>query len=470
MSKKFNLKSAIEIAIAKEMDVPDEGTGLILHKFGSTIKQEEGDEFQEKRASTEKDLVPTQAEMEMINASARIEQDAGNWYVFRNVNVTGPLDSVDSHGDIFSMRAAKTMSEQVTPQEASPILTDHWHDLGDRPPIGKAITAKATAKGLIESWAIPKEDYNSSIVKGLLNGTINKISIGAFVNPADKLCNSCGNKSIYDSACPHIPNRKDEKGNMVTVTIKDVKRYAERSLVNIPARLGTSVKSLAPAEDDSISKEMAPDYDHIKETFQSFPTSADIREAIDKGIKNALNSVFDGSESEPPATIPPVISEDSIVAEKDVKAPEAEEPSEKEETTAPEAPVAEDKTEAAEPQEEVKSVEVPVVKSLEVEELTKSFTDSVKTDLESVNKTLADTNEAIKSFKELQDEQSAQVKTLVESVAALAEQVAKLAEFSTEEAVEKLLEVAGQIKEQQAPAPAKAELKSFNDIVDMLRK
>lgn len=572
MSKKFNLKSAIEIAIAKEMDVPDEGTGLILHKFGSTLKQEEGDEFQEKRASSEKDLAPTQAEMDMINASAKIEQDPGSWYVFRNINVTGPLSEVDSHGDVFSMQAAKTMASQVTPTEASPVLTDHWHDLGDRPPVGKAITAKASARGLIESWAIPKEDYNSSIVKGLLNGTINKISIGAFINPADKICNSCGNKSIYDGACPHIPNRKDEKGNMVTVTIKDVKRYAERSLVNIPARLGTGMKSMDQAPDQIIQEKefdiqcaeegvqpvpansplrpydaLSKEPEHTKVMMKQFsvmkkhepssppvimdlpldyedvylqilvPEGKDLTGANGLGIQNFVtdkpyeyfkfsdtpaasthllqtkngeafvpqividHKLFPDNESvnegnfvlsvfcsrkelapTPPATIPDVINEDSIVAEKDVKAPEAQEPSEKEEIIAPEAPAAEEKAEAPEPQEV--TIEVPVVKSLEVEELTKSF----KLEVEPITKALAEVSEKHAQLMELQEKNAKDLGALTETVTKIAQHVVELAQFSSEDAINQVIELVSQLKDQKSAEPSLKAPDNFNDFVSSL--
>lgn len=468
MSKKLTTKSAIEVALTKDIEAPDEATGLVLYQASVNIKDED-DEFSEKRALTEKDLMPTDAEMDLINASARMTQDPNSWYVFRNVNVTGPLGDVDSHGDVFSLKAAKTMADQVTPQEASPIITDHWHDLGDKPPVGKAIMAKASSKGLIETWAIPKEDYNANIVKGLLNGTINKISIGAFISPSDKICNSCGTKSIYSMDCPHIPLRNDEKGNLVTVTIKDVKRYAERSLVNIPARLGTSVKSLAPeslteayekAKEDSISKEMAPNYDHLKETFQSFPTASD----IEKAVKDALHSAFGGDDGSP-ATITPVINEkESSVSEvdnKNVEAPEAQEPSEKQETAPAEAAASE---EATAPEQEVKSVEVPVIKELELEELTKSF----KVEVEPVTKALAEVNEKFVQLNELQEKNAKDLGALTEIVTKLAQHVEALGNFSSEDVLNQVVELVAQLKDQKATEPINKAPENFSDFVSSL--
>lgn len=459
MSKKLTTKSAIEVALTKNIEAPDEATGLVLYQTSVNIKDEE-DEFSEKRALSEKDLAPTEAEMDLINASARMTQDPGNWYVFRNVNVTGPLGDTDSHGDQFSIKAAKTMADQVTPTEASPILTDHWHDLGDKPPVGKAIMAKASARGLVETWAIPKEDYNSNIVKGLLNGTINKISIGAFISPADKICNSCGTKSIYSTECPHIPLRNDEKGNLVTVTIKDVKRYAERSLVNIPARLGTSVgKSLEPVPANAPIDELAP-------TQETINNAEDIAKVIEKATESGEDSISEVADalntkedSDPSATITPVITEDVVVTEKsNVEAPEAQEPSEKQEDAAPEASASE---EALVPEQEVKSVEVPVIKELEVEELTKSF----KLEVEPLNKALTEVNEKFVKLTELQEKNANDLGALQEIVIKIAEHVKALAEFSTEDAIKELLEVASQLKEQKAVEPVP---QNFNSFVDSL--
>lgn len=580
----LTIKQMINVALEKDINPPDEATGLVLYESSGSLNTEE---FTEKGAKGATD--PTDDELEVINSFALTPQEKSNWIILRNIDPVGDPLLVDSHSDVFAQAAMKDMALQAV---GTPILYDHSHSLDGIPPLGQVIGAKVSKGRLKETWALPKEDYNSSMVKGIMNGTVNKISVGAFIDPKDKVCNSCtDNRSIYSMDCPHIPGRVDPKtGEATTVTIRRVKRYAERSLVNIPARMGTGLKSLTPDQESVFDKlkvaatspesypidgmdalgesikslleatknsgeefhkamkgalelafppeelEMPPvlaqtskklgetdppliydlpsDYDQVylqilvpegkdltganPSGTQNFVTDKPLRAfkfnevlqtqrgdsivpqiKIDHTLFPDNESVNEGNfvlsiycsrkELEPPATISDVISEDLVVSKENDKAPEAQEPSEKEEAVTPEAPAAEDKTEAPVPQEEIKSVEVPVVKSLEVEELTKSFTESLKTDLESVNKTLADTNEAIKSFKELQDGQGAQLKTLVDAVASLAEQIVKLSEFSTEEAVTKLLEVAGQIKEQTAPAP-KLEPKNVQDVIDMLRK
>lgn len=576
----LTIKQMIDVAIQKELPVPDEATGLILYEHSASLVSE--DEF---GAKAVKVCSPSDKQMEIINNQCLEPQDKENWMIIKGINPLGIAAEPDAHSDVFSKAAERDMAKQAF---WTPILTNHDHQMN--PPIGRCLEASAGKEGLRETWAIPKASYNAEYREAILHGNMPEISVGAFIEGKDKLCNSCGDgKSIYSVDCPHIPGRQDPKtGQKTTVTINRVQRYAERSLVNIPARLGTSVKGLAPDlfeayekaiedRDTKLAADIMALIHNAKESGEKFqesimganklafaseepknlikhfqimkkhesssppvvmdlpldyedvylqilvPEGKDLTGANGIGIQNFVTdkpyqyfkfsdtsaasshllqtkkgedfvsqimidhrlfpdneSVNEGNfvlsvycsrkEVAPPATIAGVINEDSIVAEKDVKAPEAQEPSEKEEIIAPEAPAAEDKTEAPVPQEEIKSVEVPVVKSLEVEELTKSFTESLKMDLESVNKTLADTNEAIKSFKELQDGQGAQLKTLVDAVASLAEQIIKLQEFSTEEAVNKLMEVVGQIKEQTAPAPASLEPKDVRDVLDMLRK
>lgn len=577
----FCIKSAIEVAIKKEIEVPDENTGEIFYESSACLVGE--DEF---GAKSVKVGPPSDKQLELINSKSLEPQLKENWMILSNINPIGVAAEKDAHYESFDKAAERDMAKQAF---WGPVLKNHDHDMN--PPIGRCLSATVGKEGLRETWAIPIASYNAEYREAMMQGNMPEISVGAFIAAGDRICDSCGDKSIYNIECSHMPGRLDPKtGKLNTVTIKRVKRYAERSLVNIPARMGTSVKSMDQAP-DSYSKDMESNYDHLKEVIEDLikvtsqssksadqfissvvgivetlkeetlkmppvfvqvtkklgasdppkvydlpydydevylqilvPEGKDLTGANGLGAQNFVtdnpsrafkfkdtaiaksylfhtqkgdsfvpqlkidHNLFPDNESvnegnfvltvycsrkelapTPPATIPDVINEDSIVAEKDVKAPEAQEPSEKEENIAPEAPAAEDKVEAPAPETVKETVEVPVVKSLEVEELTKSFAESMKAENEELKKTLTEANEAIKSFKELQDGQGAQLKTLVDAVTSLVEQVAKLAEFSTEEAVTKLLEVAGQIKEQTAPVAKKAP-ESVQDVLDMLRK
>ncbi len=466
MKQKLDLKSAIEVAIAKEMAVPDESTGLIEYRHGALLKSE--DESLEKSAKSDH-TEPDEDDMMLINQLAREPQEKSAWMVLRNVNPLGDPSEPDSDADIFGASAVKQMAEQAY---GTPVLVDHDHSLGDKPPVGMAIRGKVSKGMLRETWAIPKEDYNANIRKGLLNGTINKISVGAFIAPADKVCNACNNgRSIYSMDCPHIPGRLDPKtGEMVTTTIKAVKRYAERSLVNIPARLGTSTGKSLASELIEIEEDLqAKSHDELLETVNSLVKATSVKN-IDRIVQETIEKAFGGGapeseitkeDSDPTATITTVINEDEVVTEKaNVEAPEAQKPSEEQETPAAEAPASEEAVE----QEEVKSVEVPVVKELAVEELTKSF----KLEVEPVTKALAEATEKFSQLAEMQAKTDKALTELAENVTKLAEQVVRLADFSSEDAVNQILEVVGQLKEQKTEAPQVAH-KSLESFVDTLR-
>lgn len=455
MSDKLTIKQMQEVALQKNLPSIDEESGYVLHESNARLVTE--DEF---GAKAVKVCTPSDKQMDLINAQCLEPQEKENWMIIKGVNPLGVGSEPDSHHDVFDKAAERDMAKQAF---WTPIIKNHDHEMN--PPIGRCLEATAGKDGLRETWAIPKASYNAEYREALLQGNMPEISIGAFISPMDKICNSCGDKSIYSHECSHYPGDK----NGTTVTIRRVKRYAERSLVNIPARLGTSVKSLAPeslteayekAKEDSISKEMAPNYDHLKETFQSFPTASD----IEKAVKDALHSAFGGDDGSP-ATITPVINEkESSVSEvdnKNVEAPEAQEPSEKQETAPAEAAASE---EATAPEQEVKSVEVPVIKELELEELTKSF----KVEVEPVTKALAEVNEKFVQLNELQEKNAKDLGALTEIVTKLAQHVEALGNFSSEDVLNQVVELVAQLKDQKATEPINKAPENFSDFVSSL--
>ena len=458
MSDKLTIKQMQEVALQKNLPSIDEESGFVLHESSASLVTE--DEF---GAKSIKVTVPSDKQMELINSKSLEPQDKENWMIIKGINPIGIGSEPDSHHDVFDKAAERDMAKQAF---WTPVIKNHDHEMN--PPIGRCLEATAGKEGLRETWAIPKASYNAEYREALLQGNMPEISIGAFISPMDKICNSCGDKSIYSMDCPHFPGDK----NGTTVTIRRVKRYAERSLVNIPARAGTSVKGIqpkaaddpiddsAPEQENSISKEMEPNYDHLKETIQSFPTAKD----IEKAMKDALHSAFGGDDGSP-ATISPVINEkESSVSEvdkKNVEAPEAQEPSEKQETAPAEAAASE---EATAPEQEVKSVEVPVIKELELEELTKSF----KLEVEPVTKALAEVNEKFVQLNELQEKNAKDLGALTEIVTKLAQHVEALGNFSSEDVLNQVVELVAQLKDQKATEPINKAPENFSDFVSSL--
>ena len=167
-----------QVAINKGLDVPDEDTGLVFteHISSNCFKKFKGQSLE--------DFRPNEEEIGLINQLSMIPQAAPAWMCLRDVDPIGPPEAVDSQGDRFSKESTKDLVEQAI---NTPILMDHNHDIADRPPIGTCIKSRMTPKGPRETWAIPIEDYNGAIIKGLLNGTVNKVSVGMLIMPDNKI-------------------------------------------------------------------------------------------------------------------------------------------------------------------------------------------------------------------------------------------------------------------------------------------
>lgn len=261
-----NFKSFKDIAVEKSLDLPND-SGLVFTKRIGMVSS---------TASSLEDLQPNDKEFEIINSLSMVAQDKSKWMVLRNVNPLGNYNEMDVQGDEFSPKAIDDLIEQGY---SLPLLMDHSHEINDRPAVGMCIGAYKTSDGLREVLAVPLEDYNSNIVKGLLNGTCRFISVGMLVSPTNKICKSCG-KSIYSYLCNHNIGEIDEKGNKVSVVIKKVDRYLERSLVNVPARLHTTVKSLTN-EDEPYGDVEYADPGYQKDGKKRYPidTESHIRAA-----------------------------------------------------------------------------------------------------------------------------------------------------------------------------------------------
>ena len=225
-------KSFKEVALDKKLPIPDEESGLVLHEHVGTLKSLH-------TPTTEDSMWPTADELIVINRKALVPQEAQKWMVIRGANPIGNLKEVDIQGDEFEEAARDDMVNQ---SPYTPLLIDHQHTLYPNLPVGMSIKAIPTPDGMREDYALPIEDYNADLRAALMNGTVHQLSVGTLVDPRDKICSSC-NKSIYSYTCGHEVNQLDERGNRVTVKIRRVARLLERSLTNVPVRLGTNLKS-----------------------------------------------------------------------------------------------------------------------------------------------------------------------------------------------------------------------------------
>ena len=180
------------------------------------------------------DLYPDDEELELINRMAMMPMKKEQVIVLDGYPTSKEMDDDHEH---MTMKALNSFVNQAV---NTPLIMDHNRSLHSRMPVGMTMLSEMKNGGVHEKYAIPLTDYNKDVVTALLNGSVNKLSIGALTKPSNRVCDSC-DKSIFDRDCPHIPGRVDEKGNLVTVSIKDIDRVLERSLVNAPALKSASI-------------------------------------------------------------------------------------------------------------------------------------------------------------------------------------------------------------------------------------
>lgn len=447
MSDELSFK---QVAINKNLESPDE-FGLITMSLEASLKGAKG-----KKPT---DLYPTDEDMALISEYSLVDQEKENFIILRNVDPIGDPKAVDSHMDKFSKQAEKNLVEGAP---GTPLLINHDHDITN-PPVGFVIASKLTNKGPRETIAIPLDNGNDAIVKGLLNGSINKLSVGIQVYHADTLCNSCEKAtSIYASACPHMPGQKDEKGNITTKTINKVARYLERSLVNIPARLGTSVKALenlSDQEGDPFTPTIELNESHFQKggligKIVALEASTDSQNSTSDTI-TPVNKTTEDIETvaDPKEEVKEEVKADEVVAtpETEVK---AEVPAE--ETAKAEEVKVEEKAEEVKPEAVTETKELKVSLSDESEALIKSVMAEASTKFTEV---VTKQDEKIANLSTQLEAAAKSIETLVSLQAALTETVDKAVGVSTEEVLIKFMEMAKAATEmKKAQAPAEADL------------
>ena len=449
LSEDITLK---QLCLNKGLETPDE-SGIITFQLEASLKKV--------KSQSIKDMIPTAEEMALISEYAMVEQDPSNFLMLRNVDPIGDPKAVDSQLDMFSKQAEKNLVEGAP---GTPLLINHDHDIAN-PPVGFVISSRLTNKGPRETIAIPLDNGNDAVVKGLLNGSINKLSVGIQVYLADTLCNSCEKEtSIYSFACPHTPGQLDEKGNKTTKTINKVARYLERSLVNVPARLGTSTKSEGPTFRPIVAEDLPVALEDDHPTFGSGIS-----------ITNGSNSVVIESTSAETNTSDTITFvndtpiEDSTVAEdqKEVKAEEVAVAAVEAETEVKAEEVVET------PPAVVEEVKAEAEAVLETKELKVSLSDESNEVIKSLTAASAETSDKVNKLLEVvtkqedliaklssQLEASAKsIEALVDLQKALTETVDKAVGVTTEDVLTKFMEVAKAASEQKkAMAPAKGDL------------
>ena len=232
--KSFSLESAALVAKAKGLPELD---GDVIKKYmGATVKSFPADSVESKGAKGKKvakDYHPTPEELKQINALSNIDLAAEEVMVF---TLHSADDVVDRSADQFTPKALKEMAALSVDK---PYLKDHsW---GTSSVVGKIFDASVSKGRLMQKVYVTLRAKNADMIDGMLDGTLNKVSVGFAMGAEDYSCSSCS-KSLYSQDCPHYPGSKDEKGNVTVGLIKGVKDYYEISNVTVPCQPGAGIR------------------------------------------------------------------------------------------------------------------------------------------------------------------------------------------------------------------------------------
>lgn len=169
-----------------------------------------------------------------INKLSLVPLKAEDVYVFELQSADDQVDRAYEH---FSPKALKSMAALAVKNKI-PFITegDYDHQHRQKNVYGVVFDAQVKAGKLLYKTYIPNISRNKDVLDAILTGLYSKLSVGFRMNPyKDFICDSC-NKSLYSESCPHYPGGLDEKGNLVTVTIKDVIDNLEISGVAVPCQ------------------------------------------------------------------------------------------------------------------------------------------------------------------------------------------------------------------------------------------
>ena len=242
-----------------------------------------------KKKSKVEDYRPSPEELALINKYSNVDLTADDVYVF---TLTSADQEVDRSADQFTAKALKEMAE-MSPDK--PYLMNHDWEVNSV--VGKIFDAKA-GKTLTQKVYVPDTEKNKDFITGMLNGTLNKVSVGFSISPKEYICSSC-QKSLYSMECSHYPGGKDKEGKPVIGIIKGVKDYYEISNVAVPAQRNAGIrreeKDFDPLEEDETKRtcgneepvdRISEEIDPLGEDPVSENQEPEVKEVADEEIKS----------------------------------------------------------------------------------------------------------------------------------------------------------------------------------------
>lgn len=187
-----------------------------------------------KAVKTEDSYLPSPEDMTLINKNMsliNLEPEQVRVFTFQAAD-----DKVDRSFEHFSKAALESMAELAVKNKI-PFITegDRDHQWRQKNVYGAVYDAQVKGGKLLYKVYIPVIEKTKPILEAILTGIYSKLSVGFSLDLEDFVCDSC-KKSIFFSDCVHYPGETDEKGNLVTATIKGVRDNYEISGVAVPCQ------------------------------------------------------------------------------------------------------------------------------------------------------------------------------------------------------------------------------------------
>lgn len=183
--------------------------------------------------------MPSADEMEKINSISLINlaPEAVMTFEFQAAD-----ELVDRGYEHFTPKALKSLAE-VAIKNRIPYLTegDYDHQWRQKNVYGIVYDAFVKSGKLVYKVYIPVIEKTKPVLDAVLTGLYSKLSVGFSMDLNDYVCDSC-KKSIFYSECPHFPGMEDEKGQVVTATIKNIKDNFEISGCAVPMQAASHIR------------------------------------------------------------------------------------------------------------------------------------------------------------------------------------------------------------------------------------
>lgn len=257
------------------------------------------------KAGNAPEFRPTEDELKIINGGSY----ANKPYQAHDLKVfyTYAADTkVDRHFEHFDKAALKDMADMAP---GSPMLMDHNYYNSDGV-FGKIFDAKVvqgkSASRLVTKFYMMDKPKFADIIDGFESGINNKLSVGIRMDRKNYICDICKEPMVqktgdgmYDYKwCGHMPGMEGKDGSPVTMTIKRVKDFLEKSRVTVPAQPAAAVKNVS-----------------MTEAAAKMAESIGVSKALQNVIQSALIETENQENSERPKISPDDQSGESTVDE-----------------------------------------------------------------------------------------------------------------------------------------------------------